>query len=152
MDDRRQLTRKEPVEIWAPSLDRNIIIKPLPWRKRNDLGNLIVVKLGEAIDATRSEDRTRVLGELASFYDYAAVMNAAQVEMTEEELDQLTFEELVSLCHWIVEANGLESLLWVLDPEVSAPSSQQEETTGPADGAKTESTEDSSLPESAPES
>lgn len=142
MDDRRQLTRKEPVEILVPSIDKNISITPIGWRKRNDLGTLIqkeFIRAFEQVKAGEGNDPFLLL-------DYGAILSKG-TNLSEEEIEALNISEVIAICHWICELNGLQSALWMLDPEVQDPGSINPEP-GVTDGQKTLSSDDSLSPES----
>ena len=144
MEDRR-LTRKEPLELEVPSLGTKITISPIRWRARGDLGNLIQEEFTKALDASKGEHAKVVYNQI----DYGPIVSLG-TGLTAEQVDQLTYPEIIGLCHWICDLNGLDTVLWMLDPEAPAPNLLMEEGAEVDGGEKTSSTDDSSSRESSP--
>ena len=138
MDDRRQLTRKEPLEVHVPSLELTLKVAPLPWRKRGDLGNLIQKQFSKALDAAKESG-----DDPYALIDYNAIV-AVGAGLASEQGELLTYEEMIQLVRIALDLNGLDQLLWMLDPEAVAPTDSTENGARPEDGEKTSSTDDSS--------
>lgn len=146
-DGRHTLTRKEPITVDVTGTGETITISPVPWRKRNELGTVIAQEFNNAFEKWKE---ARSFAGPEAFYDYAPVLRLG-TELSDEQIDSYTEDEIVSICRWIVEQNGLQALLWMLDPEVPAPQSSLQPSGETPDGQKTPSTEDSSSQESQPE-
>lgn len=150
MEDRR-LTRKGPISIYAGSIDQNIEVKALPWRERNDLGELIREEFLSALDKIKKQaSEGKGTSSLESQLDYERV---AKKGLPGTDISSLEWDELIALMEVMCDLNGLtESCLWMLDPNVLRPQLLLEaEGTMEVDGQKMQSTEDSSEQESIPE-
>jgi hypothetical protein len=103
------------------------------------LGTLIASEFDKAL---KKMEETKG-ADLSMIYDYSPVLATGLPGI---DLSQISFEELIPLCRFICEVNGLDTVLWMLDPEAFALNSQPtEERAEPEDGEKTSSTDDSSL-------
>jgi hypothetical protein len=155
MADRRQATRPDPVPVYVVALDREILVPPLPWRKRNDLGNLIVELFSDALNAEVKERAEE--GFVTSFFDakfdYQKVFELVWPPdggNPPVNLDDLTWGEMLEVCHALCEVNGLEKQLFMIDPNFQSPeSNSSSESEAVEDGPKILSLVDSSTVESA---
>lgn len=160
MDNRRLVHRREPIIIEIDS-GRVFEARPLPWLKRNELGNEIVsqgvAKVNEFVRMYVEEtDLGKAVPQLEMTFvdrlgDYPKIMGMAYPHEDPSSFDDLSFEELLELIGAALEVNKLDPLRPLIDPnsnspiEIGLPEPSIGEVT---DGLKTTSTPDSSSPES----
>lgn len=160
MENRRQVHRREPIIIVLDD-GREFEARPLPWLKRNELGNEIVTqgvaKVNEFVRMYVEEtDAGKSIPQLEMTFidrlaDYPKVLGMAYPQYELTWFDELSFEEVLELLGAALEVNKLEPLRPLIDPNspslietgLNEPSIGVEE-----DGQKTPSTADSSLLES----
>lgn len=116
-------TRREPIAIKIGT--HSFVAAPLPWRKRNDLGEAIVQSYGKALQqsifSTGSKDADG--NEIIDFHfgeasiDYEAVIKLAYPDGPDmEAFDSLTFGQLVDeVLEAALVVNGLERQRYMLD-------------------------------------
>jgi hypothetical protein len=159
MSERRQVHRREPIII---ELDggREFEARPLPWLKRNELGNEVVSqgvsRVNEFVRMYVEEtDVGKVIPQLEMTFvdrlsDYPKILRMAYPQYEDSLFDDLSFEEILELIGAALEVNKLEPLRPLIDPNSPSPieTGLSEPSIGVVaeDGPKMESTADSSLP------
>lgn len=146
----RQTTRPTPRQITAGPDGHVFTAAPLPWRKRNDLGNLInssyMDSITEAIRAF-TEDGERVpevkVNFRESLFDWEGVFKLSYPTEDAAEFEKLDIYEMREVLCGALEVNGLESLRYMIDPNFQNPLVTTENQAGPTDGQKTTSSEGS---------
>jgi hypothetical protein len=161
MGDRRQVHRREPIELVMDD-GRVFTARPLPWLARNDLGSAIVQhSLNDLNEAVRLfVDPKTSAPQLALDFDEKLknplpILLMMYPEEDEHAYDNLDRGEITALLVAGVEVNDLERIRHLVDPNFQPPlpnggtsssgvGTVEEITTG----LKTVSSLDSSLPES----
>lgn len=140
-------TRREPIVVKFEKL--TFVASPLPWRKRNDLGEAIVKSYGAALQrsltsTTKDADGNEVIdfhfSESGIAYD--KIIPLAFPDQNEADFADLPFEVLVDeVLEAALVVNGLERQRYMLDmgKAVVGPSDL---ATASDDGPKTESSPD----------
>jgi hypothetical protein len=165
MSERRQVHRREPIIV---ELDggREFEARPLPWLKRNELGNEIVTQgVGRVNEFVRmyveENDVGKVIPQLEmTFIDrlsnYPKILQMAYPQYEATLFDDLSFEEILELIGASLEVNKLEPLRPLIDPNSPSPmeTGLPEPSIGEVAevGPRTLSTVDSSSPVSTEES
>ena len=152
MTDGRQTTRSTPVEVKAGPDGDSFWAKPLPWRKRNDLGNQITTAYVNAINGSLRAEETEK-GEVTfsggyreALFDWDGCLRAAYPDIDMAQFEPLDIFEIRELLVASCVANGLK-LEYMIDPNSRNPEPETATPTGePTDGQKTTSSEDSGEP------
>lgn len=154
MPERRQATRREPIEIEVED-GRVFTAHPLPWMQANDLGNEIVKQNMEAAnDFVHMWINDEGLPELQMQFqvkikDWHTPLKMAFPEVTEEQWTEpavLSADECASLLLASLDVNHLEHIKHLVDPNSPTPTNLGGTATSPepeGNGQKTESTADS---------
>lgn len=158
MGDRRQVHRREPIEI---ELDdgRVFTARPLPWLRRNDLGSEILRQNTEAVnDAVRiyTDPDTNILQLEARLQekipDPWGVLKIGYPENKPEDFQELDYGELIEVMVAMLEVNQLNHLKQLVDPNFQPPMPDGGMTSSaegvPEVGPKTESSQNSSSSDS----
>lgn len=146
--DERVKSRREPIEVVVGK--RLFVAKPLPWRRRNELGEAIVrsytAVLQQSINAATSKDAEGNdqidlhFGE--GQIDYEGIIKLAFPDQKADAFDELTYGELVDdVLEAALVVNGLERQRHMLDLGKSVPGRNLSEPGGD-DGPKIESSPD----------
>lgn len=159
MSERRQVHRREPIIVELDN-GREFEARPLPWLKRNELGNEIVTQGVEKVNdfvrmyVEETDIGTSIPQLEMSFIDrlkdYPKILGMAYPQQPPEDFEDLSFEEIIELLVAALEVNKLDPLRPLIDP--NAPSPIEPGGIGPSigvpeeDGQKTTSTVDSSSP------
>jgi hypothetical protein len=160
MNERRQASRREPIEVELQD-GRVFTAKPLPWMDANDLGNIILQEqAASANEAVRlyMEDNLPQLEVTLQLKvkDWQPVLDKAYPEVTHEEWNTPAApsrDECADLVIASLEVNHLDHLKSLVDPNFQTPTMPGgSDTSEPAGittiGQKTTSTLDSSGQES----
>lgn len=112
-------SRREPVEVEIGT-GRVITIRPLPWRKRNDLGQIVVTEYSNAVqrflDVVEAKKSDALI---ADFFDGILDWDKIfQVGLPDENIEELTWEEMIQVGTEMLKVNGLESQAWMIDPKL----------------------------------
>lgn len=146
-NDKRVVSRREPIVVSVEGV-ADFAAHPLPWRKRNDLGNLISEEyirslndiLGDA--EPTAEGAPRQVGKISlieSGMNYIAYLELAFPDNSTDDYEALDFEAIVAVLSAALEINGLDRLLFMVNPAVKGPETEPEEAEQAADGARIES-------------
>lgn len=169
MVERRQAQRRQPIEIEVR--ERVVEARPLPWMKRNDLGNEIMRQYSEMLNSTLKsyvEDRTDkpeseepIVPQLEIYLndkikDPGAVVRLGypdyyNTEADDQFFDKLDYGEMLDLIYASLDVNHLETLKELVDPNSLAPASSGGPSSPGEDQSDTPSqpsTQDSSSQES----
>lgn len=132
MVERRRAHRREPIEVEIR--DRVLEARPLPWMERNDVGNEIVQQYTTLFNSTLraitgEKDGSQTVEVSMSLNDRISdpvkivqMMYREQVE-DNEWLYDLDYEELLELIYAGLDANRLESIRELVDPNFVTPTS-----------------------------
>lgn len=146
-DESRRVTRNEPVSVSFDTADGVQIfdIRELTWRKRNDLGELVLHTYQEAVNKLMEPDAgaTRVdVALIESLIDYQGILAVAFPNVDPQKFDLLTFSQMTSLAAEALKINGFERMVHLVDPKESPlPTGESETPTDDEtdDGQKTDS-------------
>jgi hypothetical protein len=122
-----------------------IEVRELPWRKRNDLGELVLHTYQDAVNRLIEPDgsATRVdVGLIESLIDYQGILAIAFPGLEPDYFDALTFSQMTSLAAEALKINGFDRMVHLVDPKESPPPTGENEapTDDPTDdGQKTDS-------------
>jgi hypothetical protein len=139
MSERRQAHRRESIEVGVR--ERVVEARPLPWMKRNDLGNEIMRQYSDMLNSTLRayvDDRTDqkdsespVVPQLEIYLndkirDPGTVVRLGYPDYhnTEEDtkfFEELEYPEMLELIYASLDVNQLESLRELVDPNATAP-------------------------------
>lgn len=155
MSEKRIVSRREPIVVDVEGVGE-FSAHPLPWRKRNDFGNLISeqyiaslnVILGQSKPA--EEGQVQRISLIESGLDYIAYLELAFPDMPKDDFEALDFDAVVTVLTAALEINGLDRMVFMIDPAKKGPETEPEPDEGEeADaGGKIASLPDSSSPES----
>lgn len=161
MSERRQAHRRESIEVEVR--EKVLVASPLPWLKRNDLGNEIMRQYADLLNSSIAayQDPENNTPQLSLYLndkiqDPVALIIMGYPELSESEkswLNELDYDEILELVYALLDANRLESLRDLVDPNSQTPmpsggsdSSGKEEV--PTDSQNQQSSPDSSSQES----
>jgi hypothetical protein len=158
MSERRRVHRREPIEVEFDN-GRVVVVSPLPWLQRNDMGDEIIVQFAELTNRavsvfvdpeTNLPKLEAVLGE--KLVDYQKILAMC---VPDEDCSTLDYSEVLELIYASLEVNGLENLRRLVDPNFRSPMMIGETPISEGEpsilsGQRTESTTDSSSEESVP--
>jgi len=159
MADKRVITRQEPITVEVPAVKHEFVAKPLFWRDRLDFGNAIVTEYGKTLSQPAPHIESDDAGGSRLAYDfidrdYPALMRAAYPDdkpLANGMTDKLDVWEMVDLLKVAMEVNGLERLVYMVDPRLKDPLTMALESgMGLGDGQRTPSSTDVSSPASTP--
>jgi len=155
MDERRQATRREPIEVEIDD-GRLFIARPLPWLEANDLGNMIVKQNAESFNEFVrlyvSDDGVPQLEAALKqkVNDWTPILRAAFPEDADDNEKWtkpriLTNDECADLVLASLDVNHLEHIRHLVDPNSPTPTLPGGIDTllSGEDGQKTTSTADS---------
>ena len=156
MAERRQAHRREPIEVQVR--DRVLEAHPLPWMKRNDLGNEIMRQYSELLNsslrAVRGGEDEDAPPQLQMYLndkltDPVAVlrMGYPRVNFDEDFFQELDYDEILELIYASMDVNQLDSLRHLVDPNSLTPTND-----GGTSSEGQTPTEDSPSPQSSPDS
>lgn len=152
MAERRQVARRDPIIIETSQGD--VVVEPLPWMQRNDLGDKILQSYAESINSmvgamSTDPETGRVSTGGAHFDDKAfnwdGIIDLALPSVDRGLIDKLDITELRTCLLASLEVNKLESLGSMIDPNFQPPS--QEGREDQQDGQKIISLPDSGSPD-----
>lgn len=150
MTDGRQTTRAMAEEVKVGPNGDSVWAKPLPWRRRNDLGNIITTGYVDAINNSLHtiQDENGEISFTGEFrekiFPWEACLQAAFSEEDCQRLDQADIFELRAALCAALRVNGLEQLEYMIDPNIRDLLTKiQEATAEVTDGQKTTSSDDS---------
>ena len=126
MAERRQAHRREPIEVEVR--DRVFTARPLPWLKRNDLGNEIMTQYTELLNSSLAAYKNPETGtpEL-SLYLQDKVQRPVDIIMLgypdedKDWINELDYPELLELIFASLDVNQLETLRDLVDPNSQPP-------------------------------
>lgn len=125
MGERRQVHRREPIVLTTE--DGEFIANPLPWQKRNDLGEEVlqqnVAITNEAVKLFKDEGGSILVEAKLQepLSDPHKVLGLAYPDKKPEDFEGLSFDEIFDLIHAALEVNHLERLWRLLDPNSNPP-------------------------------
>jgi hypothetical protein len=132
--DRRQVHRRKPIVVVLDS-GEEFSAEPLPWQKRNDLGQAIVTdnvaqtnkQLRMFVDPELSVPQIEaMLNEPLSDFPQFLVMGYPGTEVS--DYDECSYGELVELLAAVCEVNELSKLRRLFDPNYQTPTTSTGET------------------------
>lgn len=159
MPEKRIVSRREPIVVDVEGVGE-FSARPLPWRKRNDLGDLISAEyitalnkiLGQAEPLAENEAKgptqVKPISLIESGLDYTKYLELAFPDTDKSQYEALDFEAVIAVLSASLEVNGLERLGFMIDPAKKGPETEPEPDAEATDGVKIESLPDSSSPES----
>lgn len=147
MAESRRVTRNDPISVSFDTPDGVLIfdVRELPWRRRNDLGELVLHSYTSAVNRLMDTDEsaTRVDVQLIeSLVDYPGILALAFPSHDADAFDALTFNQMTALCSEALRANGFDRMVHLVDPKVAPPETGENETPTSEpipDGQKTDS-------------
>lgn len=122
----RSVTRREPIVITVDTGGKEPLTfeaHPLPWRKRNDLGELLLQSysntLNQLVAGAQSGDgiASMSVGLFEQGLDYLGLFAIAYPNVKESALDALDFDQMVEVLSAALEVNGFDRLVHMLDPD-----------------------------------
>lgn len=126
-DTDRRITRQDPITVVVDIGDGkelSLTAVPLPWRKRNDLADLILNSSNQAFNnlvAIASGDADVPTTMNTSFYDsqmdYAGILVFCYPDVKQDDLDQLSFDQIIEVIDAALHLNGLDRLGYLVDPD-----------------------------------
>jgi hypothetical protein len=124
MVERRQVSRREPIEVEVRG--RVFVAEPLPWQVVGDLGNEIVRQNAEAAnEAIRlyvQDDIPQLDLKLAQkISDWMALLKIAFPQNSKEDFLDLDIDEVSELILASVDVNHLQHLRHLVDPNFQTP-------------------------------
>lgn len=155
MAERRQATRREPIEIEIQGDDRVFVAEPLPWIQANDLGGEIVKQNADAFNhyVQMYVDEDSGLPQLEAqlkkkLSDWNAVLRMAYPNVDDKQWTEprvLSLDECADLVLAALDVNHLEHIKHLVDPNSPTPMLDGgiSTSTSGEDGQKTTSTPDS---------
>lgn len=145
----RRVTRREPitVKVDVEGQETTFLAHPLPWKQRNDFGNLVLSEYSDAITRLLDkEEEDGVVKRLTpklfeSVMDYPKLFAVGFAGVQESDFEKLDFDQMLVVLGAALEVNGLERYSHMLDPDrVKDPATGVSEVEAPAeDGSKMES-------------
>ena len=150
MTDERRVTRHEPITtvVEIDGKDVTFVAKPLPWRKRNDLGEALLRMFGDALDKVVQAGMDKQGMLIDAVFDYGTVWVLAYPDGKKADFEALDFDEMVEVLTAGLLVNGLDRLAYVLDPDRKKDLMTGGDTSAPDESAKMPSPIDSSSSES----
>jgi hypothetical protein len=148
MAERRRVTRHEPITTETRFGD--LVAEPLPWRQRNDLGDLVIQTYVNSITAMQGafridEETGKPVGGTFDdkAIDWDGLLSVAYPNTPKEDIEKLDIYELrTSMCSSL-EVNDMSHLGYMVDPNFQSPVEENQTESPPSDGTKITSLPDS---------
>lgn len=130
MSERRQAFRRDPIEIELEQDGRLISVGPVPWEKRNEIGNEIIkqhtAELNEAVKLFVAEDGQTPQLEAKLANKLTDPFQVLQLGLASDQYEKvvdrkLYLNQITSLLIAIIEVNELAHLRALVDPNSSSP-------------------------------
>lgn len=124
MAERRQAHRREPIEVEIRG--EVIEARPLPWLRRNDLGNLVIREYTEMLNSTLKTYVNPDTGapELEMYLNDKVKDPVAILEVGYPDVkikDEWEWPELYELIYASLDVNDLDHLRALIDPNYQTP-------------------------------
>lgn len=128
MDDERRLVHRRTPIVVVLDGGKEFTAKPLPWQKRNDLGQELV---RDNVEQTNKQLRMFLDPELSvpqieaqlnePLSDYPKFLLLGYENTKREDFDDCSFGELVELLAAVLEVNELGKMRRLIDPNFQSP-------------------------------